>query len=124
MNRGAWQVTVHGLAYSQTRLNDFHFPIRDLSLPTCFIPLPSFHSPPQLLFFTLELIPQLQPLQFLRTECRSFSQPQMPVAVLKPLKLQAVKKIYKLSFKNYKPKNVYFIKSNKLNANRLNAFFF
>ena len=47
----------------------------------------------------------------------------MPVAVLKPLKLRAVKKIYKLSFKNYKPKNVYFINSNKLNANHLNAFF-
>ena len=46
----------------------------------------------------------------------------MPVVLLKPMKLQAVKKIYKLSFKNYKPKNVYFINSNKLNANHLNAF--
>ena len=60
---------------------------------------------------------------FLWTECHSFPRPQMPVAVLKPLKLRAVKKIYKLSFKNYKPKNVYFINSNKLNANHLNAFF-
>ena len=98
-NRAAWQV--HRLANSQTRLSDFHFPIKDLSLPTCFILLLSFHSAPQLLFFTLELIPQLQP----RTEYWSF---QMPVAVLKPLKLQAVKKIYKLSFTNYKPKKCLF----------------
>ena len=25
MDRGAWQVTVHGVAKSQTRLNSFHF---------------------------------------------------------------------------------------------------
>ena len=25
MDKGAWQATIHGVAKSQTRLNDFHF---------------------------------------------------------------------------------------------------
>ena len=41
MDRGAWQATVHGVAKSQTRLNDFHPPPPFSCLPSLISMFPN-----------------------------------------------------------------------------------